>query len=78
MPYRFAQYTYITYLGLNGMSSQPLVFLLKALMCACMMLALPFLVRTRLILFPLIPTLLFYVVSLLGLNISREVLTLYF
>ncbi|KAF8316614.1 UNC-50 [Clavulina sp. PMI_390] len=41
-------------------------------------LALPFLVRSRLLLFPLIPLLIGYVVSLLGFNISRAVVSFYF
>jgi len=53
----FAQYTYITYLGVN---------------------ALPFLIRSELLLFPLVPLILLYVVSLLGFNVSSAVLNMYF
>jgi len=53
----FAQYTYITYLGVN---------------------ALPFLIRSELLLFPLVPLILLYVVSLLGFNVSSAALKLYF
>ncbi|KAF9504793.1 hypothetical protein BS47DRAFT_1354767 [Hydnum rufescens UP504] len=53
----FAQYTYITYLGLNTQ---------------------PFLIRSELLLFPLIPLLLTYIVSLLRFNISKAVLAMYF
>jgi len=40
--------------------------------------ALPFLIRSELLLFPLIPLLLTYIVSLLGFNISKAVLAVYF
>jgi len=40
--------------------------------------ALPFLIRTNLLLFPLLPFFAAYVVSLLGFNVSKEVLRLYF
>jgi hypothetical protein len=40
--------------------------------------ALPFLIRSELLLFPLVPLLLTYVVSLLGFNMSKTVLIMYF
>jgi len=40
--------------------------------------ALPFLIRTELLLFPLLPLFAAYVVSLLGFNVAKRVLALYF
>lgn len=80
----FAQYTYITYLGFNGwyynFSIGPQLPLPRILTVSNLgsLTALPFLVRSRLMLFPLLPFLISYVVSLLGFNISRYVLALYF
>ncbi len=40
--------------------------------------ALPFLIRTELLLFPLLPLFAAYIVSLLGFNVAKKVLELYF
>lgn len=74
--YSFSQYIYITYLGLSGACIA--LYISRDAHESTWFLALPFLVRSKLVLFPLIPLLIFYVVSLLGLNISRSVLSLYF
>lgn len=41
-------------------------------------LALPFLVRSELLLFPLLPLFVGYLISLLGFNVSKHVLGAYF
>lgn len=74
MSCRFSQYIYGLYLGLNGK-----IFGLVVVQSANWRLsALPFLVRSELLLAPLLPLFTGYVVSLLGFNVAKHVLPLYF
>ena len=72
----FAQYIYGIYLGLNSKRIDPPV------KCTCLIIvhfvALPFLVRTELLLAPLLPLFTGYIISLLGFNVAKHVLPLYF
>lgn len=85
-PYiRFAQYIYGIYLGLNGQSSllpslHPPPGELNSHLVGFLgrpNTALPFLIRTELLLAPLLPLLVGYIVSLLGFNVGRRVLSAY-
>ena len=80
---RFAQYIYGIYLGLNGLSPA-FCLILVIFYCSvvneltyCVTTALPFLIRTELLLAPLLPLLVGYIVSLLGFNVGRRVLSAY-
>ena len=71
---RFAQYIYGVYLGLNGESLRnPRLQSTHGIY-----LALPFLIRTELLLAPLLPLFAAYIVSLLGFNVAKHVLPFYF
>ena len=71
----FAQYIYGVYLGLNSTSRHCTFddFYLTHFPAA-----LPFLVRTELLLVPLFPLFVGYIVSLLGFNVAKHALPLYF
>ena len=71
---RFSQYIYGLYLGLNG-ESLGFGIVQRA---NRRLSALPFLVRSELLLAPLLPLFTGYVVSLLGFNVAKHVLPLYF
>lgn len=75
LEHRFAQYTYGIYLGLNGKkfcnaSKQRLDLRHTP--------ALPFLIRSELLLSPLLPLFTAYIISLLGFNVAKHVLGVYF
>ncbi|KAK0449637.1 UNC-50 family-domain-containing protein [Desarmillaria tabescens] len=72
----FAQYTYGIYLGLNGS-----LRILRCCVCEFLTFgstALPFLVRSELLLSPLLPLFTAYIISLLGFNVAKHVLAIYF
>ena len=68
---------YGVYLGLNGEIS-PVPNPIGHIIEWFYVLALPFLIRTELLLSPLLPLFAAYVVSLLGFNVAKHVLTIYF
>lgn len=74
--HRFAQYVYGIYLGLNGACSLGGDGITDAERSS--VLALPFLIRSELLLAPLLPLFAAYIVSLLGFNVAKHVLPLYF
>jgi hypothetical protein len=74
--YSFAQYIYGIYLGLNGVCVLVSDGASNGLTCSAS--ALPFLIRSELLLAPLLPLFAAYVVSLLGFNVAKFVLPLYF
>jgi hypothetical protein len=76
--YRLAQYLYGLYLGLNGMDGPGLIGYSSLKLTFFHQTALPFLIRTELLLSPLLPLFAAYVVSLVGFNVAKYVLTLYF
>lgn len=65
---------YGVYLGFNGTLS----VLAARWPFAQRDVALPFLVRTEALLFPLLPLFIAYVFSLLGFNVAKQVLKVYF
>ena len=79
---RFAQYMYGVYLGLNGnvfyFVSLIIIIIIIAYLAWLLSTALPFLIRTELLLSPLLPLFASYVVSLLGFNVAKHVLPFYF
>lgn len=78
---RFAQYMYGVYLGLNGnvfCFVSLIIIIIIAYLAWLLSTALPFLIRTELLLSPLLPLFASYVVSLLGFNVAKHVLPFYF
>ena len=76
-PLRFAQYTYGVYLGLNG-DLIPDAIMVASTNYGGRLTALPFLIRSELLLSPLLPLFTSYVVSLLGFNVAKHALGVYF
>ncbi len=67
---------YGIYRGLHGKPVHSLIHLLAYGLTPLS--ALPFLIRTELLLAPLLPLFAAYVVSLLGFNVAKNVLPMYF
>ena len=73
----FGQYIYGIYLGFNG-EILPEVRLTPDLSSLIPSKALPFLIRTELLLSPLLPLFTGYILTLLGFNVAKHVLEAYF
>ena len=72
----FGQYIYGIYLGFNG--EIPLEVRLTPDWLTHLSTALPFLIRTELLLSPLLPLFTGYILTLLGFNVAKHVLEAYF